>query len=66
MAEAFRNQLNRWPNIEEGDGLELRRFADFLDQVSVAMDTQPSLTILNDGYENQALALKLPRPVATQ
>ena len=66
VAEAFRNQLNNWPNLEEGDGPALRNFSDFLDQVYVAMETLPSLNILNDGYENRALALKLPFTTANQ
>ena len=66
VAEAFRNQLNNWPNIDDGDRNALRRFADFLDQISIVMDSLPALAILNDGYENRTLALKLPRPLTTQ
>ena len=66
IAEAFRNQLNSWQPIEDGDGHGLRKLADFLEQINVAMESLPSLAILNDGYENRSIAMKLPHSVASQ
>ncbi|XP_050404672.1 uncharacterized protein LOC126820632 [Patella vulgata] len=60
IANAFRNKLDSWPKIPPRDGIELRKFADFLRQCEIAMSTINSLQILNDSHENKKLLSKIP------
>ena len=60
IANAFRDKLEKWPKIPPKDGTGLQKFADFLQQCSVAMQTIKSLSILNDDRENRKLLTKLP------
>jgi hypothetical protein len=56
LASAFRNKLGEWPKIVPSD----TEFVDFLRQCKAAMITIPSLSILNDEFENRKILDKLP------
>ena len=60
IANAFRDKLERWPRILPKDGTGLRKFADFLQQCQIAMQTTKSLSVLDDERENRKLLVKLP------
>ena len=60
IANVFRDKFEKWPKIPPNDGTGLQKFADFLQQCSVAMQTIKSLSILNDDRENRKLLTKLP------
>ena len=60
IANAFRDKLERWPRILPKDGTGLRKFADFLQQCQIAMQTTKSLSVLDDERENRKLLAKLP------
>ena len=63
VAEAFRNRLERWPNLTGSDPGEFRRFGDFLTQCCFAQEWLPSLDVLNDPHLIFSLARKLPCPL---
>lgn len=63
VANAYRDKLDAWPKIMLNDGYALRDLADFLQQCAVAMNSNPSLSILDDERETKKLLLKLPRTV---
>ncbi len=60
VADAFRERLKRWPKIQPKDGNGLRKLSDFLKQCQSAMQSVPSLEILNDERENEKILEKLP------
>lgn len=60
IANAFRDKLEKWPRILPKDGTGLRKFADFLQQCQIAMQTTKSLSVLDDERENRKLLAKLP------
>lgn len=60
IQKAFRDRLERWPKISSKDIVGLTDFADFLQGCRDAMLQVPSLSILNDCFENRKLLLKLP------
>ena len=60
VAKAYRDKLQRWPRIGVKDHTGLRRFADFLYSIEIAMQTVRDLGVLNDYMENQKLLSKLP------
>ncbi len=60
IANAFRDKLEKWPKVSPRDGTGLRKFADFLQQCHIAMQTIGSLSVLNDDRENRKLLTKLP------
>ena len=61
VANAYRQKLDLWPKIPNGDAKALRKFADFLVHCEKAMVGTTSLNVLNDDLENRKLAVKLPR-----
>ncbi|XP_068762477.1 uncharacterized protein [Montipora capricornis] len=60
ISKAYRDKLQRWPNIGTRDHQGLRKFADFLSSVETAMHVVQGLNVLNDYVENQTLLLELP------
>lgn len=60
IANAFRDKLDNWPKIFPRDGTGLQKFADFLQQCQIGMQTTKSLAVLNDERENRKLLSKLP------
>lgn len=60
VAGAFRDKLERWPKIPNNDGKSLRKFSDYVNQCVKAMETVPSLNVLNDERENFKLLQKMP------
>ena len=63
---AFRERLERWPKIPERDHCGLQNFSDYLQQIVVAMNKYPSLSILNDEFENKKLLKKIPSSLASR
>ncbi|XP_071784536.1 uncharacterized protein [Asterias amurensis] len=57
---AFTTKLEKWSRIPPRDAVALRDFSDFLDKVSAARLTIPSLGILDFPKENAKLVEKLP------
>jgi Pao retrotransposon peptidase/Family of unknown function (DUF5641)/Protein of unknown function (DUF1759) len=66
LADNYREKLELWPKIAMGDRAELRRFSDFLTQCLNAMETLPSLRVLNDYKEARKLKEKLPSWMSTR
>ena len=66
VSNSYREEIYSWPKISSNDCYGLRTFADFLQQCRVAMNTSPSLHILNDEIENQKILRKLPSWVVTK
>ena len=64
VANAFRDKLEKWPNIQLHDGPGFLKFYDFLEQCKTAMETVEYLRFLNDPKENMMLLQKLPNNVA--
>ena len=60
VAKAYRDKLYSWPKITPKDGVELRKFVDFLRSCDSAIAHNRHLRILDDAMENQMLATKLP------
>lgn len=60
ISNAFRDKLEKWPEILPRDGTGLRKFPDFLQQCQIAMHTISSLSVLDDDRENRKLLTKLP------
>ena len=60
IAKAYRDKLYNWPKITQKDGVELRKFVDFLRSCESAIAHNTHLRILDDSMENQKLASKLP------
>ena len=60
VANAFRQQMRRWPKINPDDNVALRKFSDFLRHVNTAKLTNKSLSCLDDEQENRSLLYKLP------
>ena len=66
IAKAFRDKLHAWPKIGSRESAELRKFVDFLRSCKSAMSHNESLSVLNDGIENQKLTAKLPDWLSTR
>ena len=66
LADNYRQRLEDWPKIGPSEHMELRKFSDFLVQVSNAMESVPYLSVLNDYKENRKLKEKLPTWLATR
>ena len=64
IAEAYKKELAKWPNIKTGDGPALKKFADFLEQCNSAISNTRYLESLNSADENQKLVKKIPRYLA--
>ncbi|XP_060585528.1 uncharacterized protein LOC132741396 [Ruditapes philippinarum] len=60
IASAFRDKLESWPKIMPKDASGLLKFSDFMKQCLTAMNSVPSLSVLNDCRENRKLLSKLP------
>ena len=66
VTASFRRRLESWTIISDSDSKALQNFSDFLVQISVAKKTYPSLSILDDQFENQKLLKKLPKRLVDQ
>ena len=64
IAEAYKKELAKWPNIKTGDLPALKKFADFLEQCNSAISNTRYLESLNSADENQKLVKKIPRYLA--
>jgi hypothetical protein len=60
IAEGFRDKIDTWPKVGDGNYAALLQFADFLQQALFATSEIPSLDILNDCRENKKMLEKLP------
>ena len=61
VANAYRKKINDWPTILPNDGINLRKFSDFLCNCQTAVKEIHYLTALNDPEENHKMIRKLPR-----
>ncbi|XP_067931112.1 uncharacterized protein [Watersipora subatra] len=59
LARALRKRLEEWPKILPGDGKQLQKLADNLNQVCSSMVLIPGLKVLDDSEEIEKLAGKL-------
>lgn len=66
IACAFRDKLDKWPKIGNRDAQGLVQFSDFLRQCLNASHSVPSLSVLNDSFENRKLLVKLPEWLVTR
>ena len=66
VATAFREKLCKWPKISKSDHVGLREFADYLVNIEVAKETNPSLGIFDDQSVNCELLAKLPDSMVEQ
>ena len=60
VANAFRQQMRRWPKINPDDNVALCKFLYFFRHVNKATLTNKSLSCLDDEQENCLLLYKLP------
>ena len=60
VSEAFRTELDKWPNVSAKDRSSLRKYSDFLCQCQAAVAEIDELNILNDIREIGKAAAKLP------
>ena len=60
VAEAFREKLYNWQEIEQTDSDGLQRFSDFLQQCDMAKQCIKGLDCLDDCRENRLMLTKLP------
>ena len=60
VAEAFREKLYNWREIEQTDSDGLQRFSDFLQQCDMAKQCIKGLDCLDDCRENRLMLTKLP------
>lgn len=61
VANAYRQRLESWPKIQNGDAKALRKYADFLVHCETAMVGETSLHVLGDDLENRKMTAKLPK-----
>ena len=52
---AFKEKIDKWAFIKDGEGSAIRKFADFMQSCLSAMNDIPQLKILNEMSENQKL-----------
>ena len=60
VAQAYKDKLNAWPPIREGDGMHLQQFADFLVLCEHAMKTLKYMEGLNSEDTLKRITSKLP------
>ena len=60
VGNAFRDKLEKWPNIAPRDCNSLQRFSDFVKQWPTAMSSIDTLKCLDDDWENRTILSKLP------
>ena len=60
VAQAYKDKLNAWPPIKEGDGTRLQQFADFLVLCEQAMKTLKYMEGLNSEDTLRRITSKLP------
>ncbi len=63
LGEAFKRELSDWPAIKPGDGIGLRKLAEFLQHCEAAMHSIKTLQCLNTAEENRKILKKLPRSI---
>ena len=66
VTSAFRRKLEAWPKISAKDPKALQSYSDFLQQIQVASAQYPSLSILDDEFENKKMVGKLPHHVSVK
>lgn len=67
IANAFRDQLEKWPEVHTRDGEGLRKLSDFLRQCQAAMRADRSnLMVLDDEREQGKILKKLPDWIITR
>ena len=60
VAQAYKDKLNAWPPMKEGDGARLQQFADFLVLCEQAMNTLKYMEGLNSEDTLRRITAKLP------
>ena len=60
VAQAYKDKLNAWPPIREGDGVRFQQFADFLVLCEQAMKTLKYMEGLNSEDTLKRITSKLP------
>ena len=66
VGSAFINKLDNWPKISTRDAEALRDLSDFLQKISVARETTPSLAVLDFAKENVRILAKLPPQIQSK
>ena len=66
VAQAYKDKLNAWPPIREGDGVRLQQFADFLVLCEQAMKTLKYMEGLNSEDTLKRITSKLPSSVGVK
>jgi len=66
IAQAYKDKLNAWPPIREGDGVRFQQFADFLVLCEQAMKTQKYMEGLNSEDTLKRVTSKLPSSVGVR
>jgi hypothetical protein len=65
-AEAFKGKIYSWPDIKDGDGIGLRKLADYLQHCNSAMSTINHLQSLDSAEENKRILRKLPKYITSR
>ena len=60
VAQAYKDKLNAWPPIREGDGMHFQQFADFLVICEQAMKTLKYMEGLNSKDTLKRITSRLP------
>jgi hypothetical protein len=60
VARLLLQKLDNWPNIRHGDGMKMREFGDFLDQIRRSMSSTEGLRIVDTETYNERICQKLP------
>ena len=66
VAQAYKDKLNAWPPVREGDGMHFQQFADFLVLSEQAMKTLMYMEGLNSEDALKRITLKLPSSVGVR
>ena len=66
IAQAYKDKLNAWPPVREGDGMHFQQFADFLVPSEQAMKTLMYMEGLNSEDTLKRITLKLPSSVGVR
>ncbi|XP_070565729.1 uncharacterized protein [Ptychodera flava] len=66
VAQIYRKRIYDWPQIKNGDGEGLRKFAEYLQQCLYAMSTTRYLRVLHYPEEHEKILRKLPKYIANR
>ena len=66
IAEHYRQKLEEWPSVRNGDATGLLKLADFLDQIKESMKLIRHLSFIENPAEMRKLLKKLPYRIVEQ